>query len=257
MKVDILIVSFLHDLPYLVHNLRSIQKFATGFGDVVVVVPESEVEGFWEVPQLGAKLLTYKRTEDTRKWHIHAQAQKCLADKHCPTADFILHTDSDCLFVEPVSPADYFEDGLPVMLMKSYALLPAYFPWQAIVKNAFGYDPIYEFMQRHPQVNPRALYPAMRQMFEEKNGMDFEQWVLTLRPDYPWGITEHNFLGAFAYWTREFHEQYRWIDLATEPHPISSRKLLQFWSRQDPNKPQETPWGNKLTPREVFERLGV
>src|SRR5437762_5932895 len=107
MRTSILIVSFLQDLPWLKHCLRSIDKFATGFGETVVLVPEEELWRFskalCELPlradtQDSIRLASYHRTPRQEYWHLHHQVMKCRADKWCPDADFVLHTDSDCIF---------------------------------------------------------------------------------------------------------------------------------------------------------------
>ena len=83
MKTSILVVSYLQDLPWLTHCLRSIEKFATGFHETVVLVPQDEAQRFrTEIPfGIGLRLATYNRTPDKAKWHLHHQAMKCRADE--------------------------------------------------------------------------------------------------------------------------------------------------------------------------------
>lgn len=235
MRVEILIVTYAKDIPYLVHNLRSILKFASGFSGTTLVVPNDEYKLFYGYTGT-CKVKHYERTEDRSKWQIHAQVQKCMADKYCPDADFILHTDSDCIFTEPVTPNDYFLNEKPVMLIEEYSRLKGD-PWKATVDKALEIDAKYETMRRHPQVNPRSIYPLMRLRVQGKHKMSFEQYVLNQRGEFPFGFSEHNTIGAYA--LEFFPYMYHWIDLAKEKAP--KEKLRQYWSHSPPDKPQGTP----------------
>ncbi len=254
MKVEILIVSYAHDIPYLRYCLRSIRKFASGFNGVTLVVPEDEYEEFHELMIPGDRLRSYKRNPDKAKWHLHAQVQKCLADVHCKGVDFILHTDSDCIFTEPVTPADYFVDGNPVLLIEPYSNLKDC-PWKEVTEKVIGERIDWETMRRHPQVNSRALYSDFRRHVSRVHQAPFEQWVLSQKPTFPWGFSEHNALGAFAWNDPVWHGMYHWIDVSQDGHPPSSKKLTQFWSLSPPDKPQSTPWGKQCIPEQIINEI--
>jgi hypothetical protein len=257
MKTRILIVSYLGDKPWLDYCLRSIRKFCTGFDGTTIVVASDEMGDFEQLSEeYGAELHGYERDANSAKWHLHAQAQKCLADLYCPETDYILHTDSDCVFTEPVTPADYFgPDGLPVMLYEAYARLQGC-PWQPVVEAVLKHPVFFEFMRRHPQVNPRGLYADFRRAIELTHHVPFVDYVLSRKPDFPWGWTEHNLLGAFAYYSPKWHGQYHWIDLAKSPNP--HEKLSQFWSKGPIDKEQPLPHtGGRGVPVDEFRRLGL
>lgn len=253
MRVSILIVSWLQDRQWLEHCLRSIEKFARGFHETVVLVPEREVRQFSESVPLpeGVRWGWYDRVQERDRWHLHHQVMKCRADQFCPGADFILHTDSDCIFSEPVTPQDYFVDG-PVMLMEQYSRLQGC-PWQAVVEAVLQRPVAYEFMRRHPQVNPIGVYAALRKRLCQLHQQPFDDYVLSLKADHPWGFSEHNVIGAFAWYSPEWRGAYHWIDLAREPRPPS--KLIQFWSHSPPDQPQDMPGGGRCVPAEVIAKL--
>ncbi len=257
MKVSILIVSWLQDRKWLEYCLRSITKFASGFHETVVLVPEQEAKEFSErlpLPE-GVRRSTYPRTSDKAKWHLQHQAMKCHADLWCPDADFVLHTDSDCVFSEPVTPDDYFVDGKPVMLIEPYRNLVNN-PWQIPTQNALKRLVEFETMRRHPQVNPAEIYVDLREHMHQLHNMTLEAFFLTRKPDYPWGVSEFCLIGAYAY---EYHRHlYHWIDVSKHPRPRS--KLIQFWSHSPPDKPQEMPnkeHGHYGTPIEMLRALGL
>lgn len=256
MKTEILIVSYAKDLPYLRYCVVSIAKFATGFSGLTLLVPEQERDIFF--PELlikaGVTFKTYPRVEDPAKWHLNAQMQKCHADEWCPQADFIAHLDSDCVFTEPVTPADYFHEGKPVMCIESFARLPSC-PWQPVIAKTLRFNPSHETMRRHPQVNPRGIYEAVRDYVAINNGMAFDDYVLSQKPDFPWGFTEHNTIGCYARASRTWQDKYHWIDLAVEPWP--HHKLMQFWSLSPPELEQDLPSGGRGLPLNEFKRLGL
>lgn len=251
-KVAILIVSYAHDLAYLRYNLDSIDKFCAGFSGVTVVVPHDEVSEFASLAAVHrCDLRVYNRNADKLKWHLDAQRQKCYADYYCPQADFILHTDSDCIFTEPVMPDDYFQDGKPIMCIKGYQHIPDS-PWKSVTEAAVKHPVFWSFMERHPQVNPRRLYPLMRTRMLMLHGWSFDQWFLSRKPTFPWGISEHNLLGAVAF--DEMRDEYHWHDVIKDGMP--HEKLRQFWSYSPPDKKQDSPHGEPpCAPIDIIQKV--
>ena len=252
MSTDIMVVSWKNDLGYLKYCLKSINKFATGFNRVVLVVAEEE-ERLFRPFQSDVVLKTYPRVRDPILFHLHHQAIKCQADKFCE-ADFILHTDSDCVFTEPVTPDDYMADGKPIMLIEEYSRLNGN-PWQKVTENVLGFQPKWECMRRHPQVNPRGVYQQLRAHIVLTHGMPFEIFVLSQKPDFVWGFSEHNAIGAIALHDDYWKNQYHWIDLARQSRPRD--KLAQFWSHSPINKAQDLPSGGRSTPLELYSKIGL
>lgn len=262
-RTSILIVSYLKDKPYLHYCLRSIQKFAParasgGFSEIVVVVPSVEAGDFSSMLASyspAARMVTYERDPNPAKWHLHAQAQKHWADKYCPGADFVLHTDSDCVFTEPVGPEDYFVNGKPVMLYEDYLRI-AGSPWREVTQRALRRPVNYEFMRRHPQVNPIGIYKPLREYINVQHGVPFEQHVLAQKPTFPWGWTEHNIIGAYAFYSPEWHGRYEWVEVGHDPVP--REKLAQFWSLGPIDQEQPLPHaGGRGTPISEFKKLGL
>lgn len=191
-------------------------------------MPSHQVGDFRELADTHSVTLKgYDTPKDPAQWHIAHQAQKCRADVWCPDADFVLHTDSDCIFTDHVTPEDYIIAGKPVMLMEDYANLTGN-PWKPVVEHALKLPVRYEFMRRHPQVNPVGVYADLRAHVAQVQGMDFYKFVLSCKPDFPWGFTEHNTIGAFAYEDLRWKYHYHWINLANNDRPKD--KLHQFWS---------------------------
>lgn len=238
-KVEIFIVTHARDARYMRHCLRSIEKFASGFSGVTVLVPERDRHVFAPLiaTTCGAKLRL--GDEPPGKGHLWQCLQKCRADEHCPEADFIFHTDSDCIFREPVSPSDYFHEGLPVLLYESYASLQRQFPgfpWRPVVEAALKQPSHFEFMRRPGMVNPRGLYGMTRNAIAKAHG-PVDEYVLSCKPDYPQGFCEFNTLGQIAW--HHFHNAYHWINVEREPWP--HQKILQLWSHGGLDE-EQTVW---------------
>ena len=80
MKVEIFIVSFLRDAEFLRYCLKSIDKFATGFSGVTVVIPNRDVDAMrWVKQEFGARLCGFD--EAPNKGMLHHEYQKIIADK--------------------------------------------------------------------------------------------------------------------------------------------------------------------------------
>lgn len=253
MTCDILVASCLRDLPYLEYCIRSIKKFCTGFNKVVLVVADEEAEHFEKFKDGATVVKTYKRHPEQVRWQINAQAMKCMADTFCES-DFILTTDSDCVFTEPVTPDDYFVNRKPVMLIERYSNLPGN-PWREPTERALGYPCEWETMRRHPQVNPRRIYADMRERIQNLHGKPFVDYVLAQKADFPWGFSECNTIGSYAlhdpYWNGEYH----WVNISKNPRPAD--KLYQAWSHSPPNVAQALPSGGNGVPMELYQKLGL
>lgn len=216
-------------------------------------MPEQEIKEFrtTQLPPNG-RWRTYCRTSDKERWHLHHQVMKCHADLWCEGADFVLHTDSDCVFKEPVTPEDYFVNEKPVMLMEPYSKLVNN-PWQIPTQNTLKRFVTHEFMRRHPQVNPIQVYAGLRECVRELHNKPFDDYVLSLKPDFPWGFSEHNVIGAYAWLA--YRDNYHWIDLSKDKRPKD--KLIQFWSHSPPDKLQDMPNGGQCVPLEICRSLSL
>jgi len=239
MKVTIFLISFGRDLPWAERCLRSIKKFASGFHAVSVLVPTRDEAAFFAVCEKnGATLFTFDEAKD--KGFNHHQALICCGDLYAQGADFVLHVDSDCAFLEPVTPEDYFVDGKPVLVIASYERLrqlqsPSA-QWQYHTERALGFHCPYETMCRHPAVHPVETYPALRECMEANHKIPFLTYVLNQKNSFPQGFSDFNAVGAFA-WEKK-RDLYHWVDFET---PVKN-KLFASWSHyiyRDPARAHE------------------
>lgn len=194
---DIFIKTYSRDHEYLRYCLASIEKFCTGFRQVVVVDGEHP------------------------KGYLHQQYIKLTAHTHTD-ADFILFTDSDTLFTEPVTPETFMVDGKPIWLHTPWnpALHDAV-PWFAPMTEFAGEEPPSEFMRRQGFMVPRQALEAINLFCWSKHRVSLEDYILSRNK-----FSEYNVLGHYCW--RFMRDRFHWIN--TEEEPLPSECVRQFWS---------------------------
>lgn len=232
MKVEILIVSFRRDHGWCEFALQSIQKFGHGFSGITLLVPDVDETLFrlYEKPY-GCRVKTFKE-RPAPFGMIHHMIMIGRADEICPEADVVFHVDSDCFFTEPFGPEDYMEGPKPILLFANYTKLPPHMPWKPVVNANLKIDWPWETMRRLPLLHIPETYRKLRSEVERLHGKPFEDYVFSCKHDFPEGFCEFNCLGAIA--MRHFADRYLLMDVGSGPYP--KNKMLQFWSRQGPEK---------------------
>jgi hypothetical protein len=211
MQVDIFIRSWHGDFNWLEYCLRSIKKYAKGFGKVHICIPADD---YPLLPPCDAEVHLVKRWDDD---YIGQQNDKLHADWYC-RSPYILVMDSDCVFTQEVSPADFFREGNPVWL---YEAVPHdQSPWYPITQEAIKHMPEFEFMRRHPFVFTRQALRDFRDFMFNCHEEDISQW-LKKRPKGR--FSEFNAFGAWAY--RNYYKHFAWL------HPSEMETyVMQKWS---------------------------
>lgn len=252
-KVEIFIVSYAPDIPYLRYNLKSIEKFCTGFSGVTVLVPKQHIEQFEALQgEYEFTLKSYMAPADKGKWHIAHQLQKCFADKWCPGANYILHTDSDCVFTRETTPGNFFCEGRPILCIEPFEKCGQ--TWKKEIDAALKIDAKFETMRRHGAIHPADIYGKFREYLTKIQGKKMDKWWMEQKADYPWGVTEFNFLGNFVNQIQN-DARYSFIDISQVVPPESP--IFQFWSHSRPEKEQEFPGGGKGVPMDKLRELGL
>jgi hypothetical protein len=209
---SIFIKSFPKDFGWLNYCLKSIHRFATGFEEIVVVIPEGSDlpltrERVVKVQEPGPSASSFV---DHGAGYAFQQVVKMNADKYCKS-DFICHIDSDTIFTREVHPEDLM---YPKPVHGHYELLPLWLmtPFKDILptdKNlvahvesmtAFsGVSPEFEYMRRAGQVIPRWAYGCFRDYCISRQGKAFQEYAMSQGFR---GVSEFNFMGEFLH--REF-----------------------------------------------------
>ena len=207
--VTLFIRSYPKDFPWLEYTVQSIDKYVTGIQSRILVVPSqthvppSIREHFDKV--IGSYL--YLNMDG----YIAQQFDKLDAHKYVDT-EYILFTDSDCIYTAPFNPSILFHNNLPTLCMTPYTQLEGDggYAWKAITEKLLRYPVDYEFMRRFPIIHRTET-------------------LIRLSKDYPnlppqingRELSEFNLIGAYAY--KNNHPYHFTEDCS----PIPCR---QFWS---------------------------
>ncbi len=194
--VRIMIVTHAKDMDFLRYCLASIKKYASGFAGVTLVVPEHE-RGLYDWVK-GAIVRYFPQPEE--KGMLSHLIQKCRADEWCPDTDFIVHMDADCMFFRDVTPAAFVKDWRALSVREAYANItnPHRHGWAERVEQATGIRPEYDYMLRHPQVHPSAVYKATREYVEGWTKQAFNDYVLSGQNVFPQSFCEFNTLSTIG-----------------------------------------------------------
>lgn len=243
-NTDILIVSYAKHFPWLKYCLRSITRFATGFRQVKILIPDSDLTAINPIlaefsNHTGIPIRVQCYEDWPGKGFLRHEHVIVCADEFTD-ADFILHFDSDCLFTQPVTPDDYFIDGKPVLMHATYHWLVTTQQanlgmWKEGVERAIGGVSEHEFMRRHPAVHHRKTYAKAIECIQAHTGQHAADYIASCREEFPQGFCEFNTLGEVAW--RHFHDDYRFWNQETEGF-IKPHMVVQFWSHASPDQPQ-------------------
>lgn len=209
---DIFIKSYPKDYEWLNYCLRSIDKHASGFRNVVLYLPD---HGDGLVIPLGLQgRLNIKCGADSQPGYLWQQVVKLDADA-ATDADFILYMDSDCIFTRDVTPEDFIKDGKPVW---GYAKADAIRDdqrktWFPVMEKFLRKTPEAEFMRRHPFCVHRSMLQDVRQYCRYAHGTELSAYIMAqAKPGNPLhlGFSEWNCLGFFLH---EFHrDKVHWVE---------------------------------------------
>ena len=233
-KMDLFIGSYVRDFRYLKYCLRSVNKFASGFNKLHLFVPEEDVVALYrDVDYCNIKRANWV-LHPSEAWPgkgmLHHLYQVMNAEKLAPDADFILHTDSDCVFTGPVTPADFLVGDKPMLLYASYDFIGSNVRiWQERTQNALGWKPVNEFMRRHGIVHCPPVYAATRSAIEKNTRQPLAEYLRNGINEFPQSFCDFPVLGEIAW--QQFRHLYHWIN--TETDPLPPYKIHQSWSHQD------------------------
>lgn len=225
-RMDILIVTCATEAEALAACLKSICKFCSDFGELVVVFPKDD-EGI-HVPIKDEAILPFDMRCSAYdpiegKEEQQRMIQHCMADLHCPDADLILHLPANAVFTVPTGPQDFFHSGKPALLMTPYAGLldrdAAKFARKELSELVLKEPVHYSTVEGQPVVHWREVYAGMRGFIEVRQNMKFADYVLA-EPFHDFAL-----LGAYVLRSREFIERYFFHNLARLPRPVPRIEL--------------------------------
>lgn len=269
MKTSILIITYKRDFRYLKFCIRSLNKFARGFHEVVILFPETDWSEFTSEigPEImGQDVIKYKPIsfqEWPKMGMVHHMERVVNAESICPDADFIGHFDADCILTGPTIPETFMYEGKPVLRFESFASIgrrhPANVRWQHVTELCLPFPIHYETM-RHPfQVFHAGLYPRTRELVEMKVGRPFTEYMKTRCNSFPQDFCEFVTLGNVAMNTFADHYHLHDMELQTNRDRVEL-PIIQAWSHSPPEHPVDLwIWGEqkRVIPMEIFKEYGL
>lgn len=215
MKVDIVIKTYPPDYPWLAYALKSIQKFATGFRDVIVMHPRAHT-----LPLTKEKLVPVDYEEN----YLTQQVAKLYCDNHTD-ADFILHFDSDCVLQKPVTPETFMRDGRALWYWRpwEHCCEDEKKAWMHVMVKCLRAFPPGEFMRKSTMMIPRFAYAAFREFMQKTHGWPLDAYIAN-QPAHE--FSEYNCIGAYLH--QYHHDRISWHNEIEDGVPEPNER--QFWS---------------------------
>ena len=215
-SIDIFYKSYSKDFWLLYISLDTLKKNVTGYSNVIILIPEHEKELF-DTRNLPDRTLVHY-VKEYGDGYLFQQACKLNAHNYC-YSEFIMYSDSDCIYTRPVNLQDYINNGRPEILYTDYKLVADAICWQVPTETMMGHPVQWEFMRRNNGVFHRSTLENINQW---KPGL--ETIVMSAAR-----FSEFNFLGAYAF---DFEtEKYTFIN--TEAWQYTPPMADQIWSHAD------------------------
>ena len=207
MITDILIKTYPSDFEWLKYCLFSIDRFASGFRQVVIVSPE-------QLP-FPTRHRVIVEPDAPGNGYLHQQVVKLHAFRYSD-ADQFLFMDSDCIFTREVHPGTFMREDKPIWLKTPWTHVKdqnARDAWYPCMTNFLGKQPVFEFMRRHPFLIPTWFLKEMDASCRLIHDKDLATYVMET-PNF----SEFNCAGGLAH-TKKFHDRFFWIDTTKDEVP--------------------------------------
>lgn len=210
MSVALVIRSYLLDFPWLDWSVRSMRKFVTGLDERVLITPHGHLPREETLSYFDKHI----QVLETYEGYMHQQTDKLQAWQHTD-CDFLLFSDSDCIYNQPFDATSRISDSRAVLYRTLYEQLPPWcHHWRDVVERHLGIRPDHEYMRSQPLMHHRDAL----QLFCEEHP-ELLQFCRTCRDRKQ--FSEFNILGAFA--ASKCPHLYCFLD--EQPHACK-----QYWS---------------------------
>ena len=228
--IDIFIKSYKPDFWLLQLALRTIKRNVSGYGNLILLIPERDKNDFdtRDMPER----TTIHYVSDEGVGYLRQQHYKMTAYKYSK-AEFILCADSDIFWDHPVDVQDLVKDGKPEILCTNYNQLKDAQVWREPTRQFIGEPPSYEFMRRLPLTYHRDTLVNI-----SKFCPNLENLIMTSER-----FSEFNAIGAYAY--KFERDKYTFIN--TDDWTYVPPHAVQVWSHAS-----EEPGADELHLREMI-----
>lgn len=213
----IFIKSYKRDFPYLKYAIQSINKNVTGLYNVLLLIDQAD-----DLPDEIMQHVTdkYKIVYVEKFGNGYLFQQLCKLNAHKYTdAEYILFSDSDCIFDHAINVDEFIADGKPEILYTHYSKVGDAVCWKQCTEQFIGVELEYEFMRRNCLIFHRSTlvemehkYPSMASSVMSKGR-----------------FSEFNAMGAYCYLYNK--DKYNFVN--TDEWQYVEPKGIQLWSHAE------------------------
>lgn len=251
--VQILIVTYAKDFPWLEYAVRCMGRHLRRFQGVTIAIPQEHLDGlvgmnlmrYPGVRELNVGVKTY--FEPPGKGFLNHEMMMASAEQLVPAGtQWVMHLDADCMFKIATDPQDYFLNDKPQYIYRSWESLSSPDPrdptqkivsdcimWKEPTSKQLGYQSDVYTMCRHPNVFPIEFYRPYREHIANHHQMSFEQYMLSgERNSHPQDRMDLTAMGQYA-WTF-MRDRFHWINCATEEYPKDRQQAYHSHSGLKP-----------------------
>lgn len=221
MTCSIFVKSCRKDRFFLQYLLRSLAKFATGFVETVLLIPEMDRPHF-ELTDFGNASVRWVDEPDGQNY-LRQQAFKMHADEYC-SGELILAIDSDCFFFKSISPEMFQSNGKAISLIRHWADAGTSIAWKPITEKFLKWEMAFDGMACLPFIIDRRVLPLIRQYSQDTHGKSIDEYILSCPGN---DFSEFNALSAFSLRFTPFFYDWRIANPEADGFP---RNHWQKWS---------------------------
>lgn len=212
-SIDIFIKSHKPDFWLLQLALQTITKNVSGYNNLILLIPEEDRHEF-ETRNLPERTLIHYVQDKFPGW-LGQQVFKLQAYKNS-FADYIMFSDSDCLFDHPINLQDFIIDDKPEILYTSWDKVGDAIAWRKPTETIMGDSAPFEFMRRNQLIYHRETLVKINQWHQ-----NLEQFIMSSEK-----FSEFNLIGSWSY--KNERDKYTWIN--TDDWTYVEPKAIQVWS---------------------------
>jgi len=153
--VDIIVKSLPRDYDWLPYLWRSVEKYVTGFRNVVLILEQS-----YPLPPLPSRCVVARSCDyPVGSESDHGAVVERMRAWHYSDAERLLYVDSDCVFNGPVDfqTEQAINVERPIVLWRKWEEAGPGAVWRTPARETLGYDPSIETMVRYPFCYPRQV----------------------------------------------------------------------------------------------------
>lgn len=243
--VDVYYKSYAKDFSLLKYSLMSLQKNVIGYNTIYLTIPNTDVDEYSKIvfPFVGDNIHISLTEESKLNGYLYQQVCKINAWKNSD-ADFILFSDSDCIFNRTIDLQDYIQGGKPEILYTDYNKVENAIIWKDPTEKFLG-DPVeFEYMRRNALIYHRSTLENIAKQYPnlKKYIMESEQF------------SEFNAIGAWI--AKNEPNKYNLVN--TDNWEYTPPKAEQLWSWSEKDNPDEPhPYEYSRSLKVINDTLGL